>query len=82
LYFIDGNHDDHSVLSKIEEETELLKNINYIPRGTIKKLHDGRTALFIGGGDSIDKHLRTEGIDWWREELITYKDMIEKYPKM
>ena len=76
LYFIDGNHDDQSVLSQLTEETALMPNINYVPRGTIKQLHTGENALFIGGADSIDKAYRKEGIDWWREELITQADMM------
>lgn len=36
---------------------------------------DGRTVLFMGGADSIDKKSRILGVDWFKEELITQKDL-------
>ena len=45
---------------------------------------DGRSIFFVRGGHSIDKKYRTEGVDWWPEEQITYKlgvDAILSYTK-
>lgn len=45
-----------------------------MPRGATYTLPDGRTILFMGGADSIDKIRRTEGETWFREEIITQAD--------
>ena len=74
IYWIDGNHDDHWSI-RDREKDELEKDIIYMPRGSTMKLDDGRNILFMGGAYSIDKHLRTEGWDWFREETISYADM-------
>jgi len=52
---------------------ELLPNVIYMPRGTVKVINDLR-CLFLGGAESIDKKYRTPGFDWFPEELITEKD--------
>ena len=39
------------------------------------ELDDGRKILFMGGADSIDKNMRTEGVSWFREEIIQQKDL-------
>ena len=38
-------------------------------------LPDGRTVLFIGGADSIDKEWRTRGVSWFPQEVITAADV-------
>jgi len=63
-FFIDGNHDRFPVLKPdLMELQEVATNLVYIPRGHVS----GKT-LFIGGGDSIDKDIRTPGCDWFPEE--------------
>jgi hypothetical protein len=47
-----------------------------MPRGSVYTLPDGRNILFMGGADSIDKHVRRLGVDWFPEEVITQKDFI------
>jgi Icc-related predicted phosphoesterase len=76
IYWICGNHEDHSSLNKYQNGNihELVKNIFFCSRGSTLTLPDGRNILFIGGAYSIDKDQRTEGIDWFREETISYKD--------
>tara|TARA_B100000745_G_scaffold294597_1_gene237800 strand:- start:11031 stop:11714 length:684 start_codon:yes stop_codon:yes gene_type:complete len=34
----------------------------------------GVRHLFFGGAESIDRHRRTPGLDWWPEETPTYGD--------
>lgn len=75
LLWCDGNHEDHWSLSKRDKD-EIVSNIFYMPRGSTYELPDGRVILFMGGADSIDKHLRMVGRDWFPEEIITQKDMI------
>ena len=65
-YFIDGNHDHFPDLNPdLMELQEVAEGLVYIPRGYVS----GKT-LFIGGGDSIDKDIRTPGIDWFPEESM------------
>lgn len=74
LLFCDGNHDDHWSL-RDREKDELAPNIFYMPRGSTYELDDGRTILFMGGADSIDKNMRVLGRDWFPEEVITYSNL-------
>lgn len=74
LYWIDGNHEDFYALNKRTTD-ELWTNIIYKPRCSTLTLPDNRNVLFIGGAISIDKQYRTQGYDWFKEELITQEDM-------
>jgi len=74
IYFADGNHDDHDALNKLTNN-EVSPNIFFMKRGSTLVLPDGRKVLFMGGADSIDKHLRTVGVDWYAEEIISQKDL-------
>jgi len=74
LLFCDGNHEDHWSL-KERESDELAPNVFYMPRGSTYELDDGRTIMFMGGAESIDKHMRREGVDWFREEVITQSEL-------
>jgi hypothetical protein len=78
LRWCDGNHEDHWAL-KDRKTDELSPGIIYMPRGSTYELPDGRTILFMGGANSIDKNIRTIGRDWFPEETISYKD-IENLP--
>lgn len=73
VYWCDGNHEDHDDLDSLgrrqKEEILCYENVIYKPRGTTLKLEDGRIVLFIGGADSIDKGMRTNGFDWFPREL-------------
>ena len=77
VLFCDGNHEDHHSLRNLPENGMLPEtNVRYMRRGSTIDLPDGRTILFMGGAISIDKGLRTEGVDWFPEETISYKDMM------
>ena len=39
----------------------------------------GTTFLTIGGADSTDKEIRTESLNWWKEESFSYQDYEEAY---
>jgi len=75
ILWCDGNHEDHWAIKNLKS-TEIVKNIFYMPRGSTYKLSDGRTIMFMGGADSIDKNSRRIGIDWFPEEIITQKDIM------
>jgi Icc-related predicted phosphoesterase len=76
ILWCDGNHEDHWSL-KERTTDELAPNIFYMPRGSIYKLEDGRNIMFMGGAHSIDMEMRTEGVDWFREEVITQRDLYD-----
>jgi len=70
--FIRGNHDDPNVCRKKKE---------YIEDGTFCKTMN---AKFIGGAFSIDRSIRTEGVNWWSDEECSYtqlSDMAIEYMK-
>ena len=76
--FIDGNHENFSVLSQMEIIREWNgARAGYLPYGIIHLLRgevytvDGKTIGVCGGADSIDRSKRVEGISWWKEETIT-----------
>jgi len=73
IYFCDGNHDNHQSLRNLENN-EIMKNVFYMKRGSILNINN-KNILFMGGADSIDKNLRTNGLDWWPEEIITKEDV-------
>jgi len=72
-YTCGGNHDNWPEWARLQEEqgngkmVELAPGCNYVVRGATAEL-DGKTHLFFGGAESIDKSLRVEGTTWWAEE--------------
>lgn len=76
LLWVDGNHEDHWSL-RDRESDEIAPGIYYMPRGSTYTLPDGRTILFMGGANSIDKKYRTVGRDWFPEEIITQTDLMD-----
>lgn len=82
--WIDGNHDNHELLSKRDEVNfghdpyhvlwptkweKFLRTWEYKPRGSYEN-----GILFVGGASSIDKQNRRQGFDWWPGEDISYED--------
>jgi hypothetical protein len=76
LWFIDGNHEDFPQLDGMvggtlrDGRVEVRPNIFHLPRGHRWEWH-GLTWLACGGGVSLDKAARTDGVDWWPQEEIT-----------
>lgn len=75
IYWIDGNHESHLELVKYQNGKihEIEKNIFFCSRGSTITINN-YNILFIGGAASIDKNAKTEGVDWFREETISYQD--------
>lgn len=66
--FIRGNHDNPQVCARHNQ---------WIPDGTVEN-----DVMFIGGGLSIDKHLRLEGYSWWPDEELSqaeWEPVVDKY---
>src|SRR5258708_35990426 len=76
LWFVDGNHEDFVQLAQMaaaivpDGRIEVRPNIFHLPRGYRWEWHD-LSWLACGGGVSLDKAGRTEGIDWWPQEETT-----------
>ena len=83
LWFIDGNHDDHTSLAELEHghiPVQVAEHVTYLPRGT--RLHvGGRTFGFLGGAFSVDWRDRTAGIDWWHHEVTDTDDVARLGPE-
>ena len=79
LYWIEGNHENFDIIKTwaLNEKGiyDNSKHIHYCSRGSILNIN-GKKALCIGGADSVDKIYRTQGLDWWKEEQITEKDIV------
>lgn len=77
LYWVDGNHEDHS---RIVEQLAMTgdqpwsfkrcPNIVHLPRGHRWRWW-GREWLAMGGAHSVDRLARTRGRSWWDEEHIS-----------
>ncbi|HEX4395424.1 MAG TPA: metallophosphoesterase [Mycobacterium sp.] len=84
LWFVDGNHEDHSRLYQLRQTRagtdrytapyEITERITWLPRGYRWRWHD-RLWLALGGATSVDRTLRTVGVDWWAGEALTYEDV-------
>lgn len=61
--FIRGNHDNPTLCQSIP---------NYMGDFGF----DGE-VFFVSGAASIDRHIRTIGVDWWPEEQLSYTQSIE-----
>ena len=76
ILWCDGNHENHWRL-RDREKDEIVPDVIYMPRGSTYDLPDGRTIMFMGGADSIDKHNRKEGVTWFKEETIQTNDLYD-----
>lgn len=78
VHFIKGNHENHDELRKLTNDNrdvvETEPNVFYHPNANVWRW-DGVTFLAMGGANSIDKGDCTEGVDWFRNELITNEDI-------
>ena len=87
--FVDGNHENFDLINElpVEEKWGALVHVDrghgrfgvyaiyHLIRGNVYTINDKRIFVF-GGAKSADKHLRTEGKDWWSAESPT-NDEIE-----
>ncbi len=64
-WIIQGNHDDTSYRNNIPSMGRFSYYENKI--------------FTVAGADSIDKHLRSEGLDWFANEELNYSDQLEAF---
>lgn len=74
FYWLDGNHENFDVLEK--DQGAWQPGIKYMPRGSTLDF-DGTAAMFFGGAASHDRAYRIEGLSWWPQEFITYKQTMD-----
>ena len=60
--FIRGNHDDPA---------RCAQSPNWISDGTAIHSSEHGSMFFMGGATSVDKHSRSEGVDYWSDEEVT-----------
>ncbi len=76
LIFIPGNHEDYQSLQgyyNVMSLHKLTDGIYMAGRGYHCQVGQKRIA-FVGGGVSVDKHIRTVGVDWFEEESISQRE--------
>lgn len=73
--WIDGNHENFGMLNEYAESDwnggtvqEIEPDIIHLMRGQVYEI-EGKNFFTFGGAFSTDRALRTEGVDWWEEEL-------------
>jgi len=66
LYLLRGNHDDPGVWKIFNDSFDYITFVNDYDVLTI----EDKKILFVGGGISIDRSIRTENVNWWKGENI------------
>jgi hypothetical protein len=78
VYWIDGNHENHDLLSAIVNRrttpVPITAHVRYLPRGCRWEWAGVRFAA-LGGAFSIDRRNRIPGQSWWQGELITIDEL-------
>lgn len=77
---VGGNHENYVCWQKLQADQnfpvliELWSNVYWAPRPTLMKINEEK-FLLMGGANSIDRHLRIEGKNWWSYEQPTREEM-------
>jgi predicted phosphodiesterase len=79
VWWIDGNHENHSALGGLTRGSRVLleisPHIKYLPRGC-RWEWDGVRFGALGGAFSVDWRARRVGTSWWPDEVITDNDVV------
>lgn len=74
VLFIDGNHENFDQLLALPVRSDGLRpvadRVFHLPRGLTWQWA-GQRWLAAGGGYSVDKPRRVEGVSWWPQETLT-----------
>lgn len=75
VLFVDGNHENFPLIYSYPVEEwngglvhKIRPSVLHLMRGQIYTI-ENKKIFVMGGGTSIDKMWRTEGISWWAEEM-------------
>lgn len=81
--FIDGNHENHSLLNSYPVEIwnggkihKIRDSVFHLMRGQVFTINN-HTFFTMGGAASVDKNWRTPGISWWPEEMPSEEEYRE-----
>lgn len=79
--FVDGNHENFDLLNEYPivsffggKAHKISDKILHLMRGEIYEI-EGKKIFTFGGASSHDKEVRTEGKNWWKEELPSKEEM-------
>lgn len=76
LYHIRGNHENPVIWKEIAGE---YSNLKFVDTGDELVFPNGKKALIIGGGISVDRFIRKEGIDYWKDEITQEVELTDTY---
>lgn len=78
--WVDGNHENFDALKQYPVTTwngglvqHITDSVIHLMRGQVFTI-DGTKFFTMGGGNSIDKMFRTEGLSWWKDEMPSQKE--------
>ena len=81
--FIDGNHENFDMLNSYRifewnggKVHFINKSVVHLMRGQVYNI-EGVKIFTFGGGESIDKEYRKEGISWWKQEIPSDEEYSE-----
>ena len=72
-YLTRGNHDNPDVW-KFDNESHVF----FLQSGDVGVFPNGKRALLVGGGISVDRIVRTAGTSYWKNEITPTLDNVEK----
>lgn len=75
LYVIRGNHD----CPEFWNRNYCFSNLFLVPDYSSAQFPNNKKALLVGGGISIDRPARREGLDYWADEITVYQKINNKY---
>lgn len=75
VLFVDGNHDNHPLINSYPKKIwcggevhQISDTVYHLARGQVFTI-DNHKLFVMGGGTSIDRASRIEGISWWATEI-------------
>lgn len=82
ICFVDGCHENYDMLNAYQpyrfkggNAHKIAPNIYHLLRGEIFTF-DRKTFFCMGGGESEDLDMRTEGESWWRDEMPNAEELM------
>lgn len=82
ICFVDGCHENYDMLGAYQpyrfkggNAHKIAPNIYHLLRGEIFTF-DRKTFFCMGGGESEDLDMRTEGESWWKDEMPTSGELM------
>lgn len=80
VFFTRGNHDDPECWKLDHTFNKIFDRLEFVPDYTYKSINNN-IFLFAGGAISIDRKFRTQGKDYWKDEVFVLPDDYETLPQ-